>query len=94
MCPCILLETKGYELLRYMTGAEFCSASESVPVCLVFCQNETVFSIRTLVVHLVNEIQQNVGLKRVELLLKVKKLNLCRAVLWSAAESIAGVSCH
>lgn len=36
------------------------------------------------------EIQQNVGLKMVELLLKVRKLNLCKAVLWSAAESIAG----
>lgn len=30
-CPCVLVETKGYELLRYVTGAEFCSASESVP---------------------------------------------------------------
>lgn len=36
------------------------------------------------------EIQQNVGSKMVELLLKVRKLNLSRAVPWIAAESIAG----
>lgn len=28
--PCVLVETKGYEILRNMTGAEFCSDSESV----------------------------------------------------------------
>lgn len=60
-------------------------------VCLVFCQNKTVLLPQPfVVVHLVKEIQQKVVLKMVELLLKIRKFNLCRAVLWSDAESIAG----
>lgn len=45
--PCVLLETKGYELLRYVTGAEFCSASESVPGLSGFLPEQNCFNIPT-----------------------------------------------
>lgn len=94
------MDTKGYEILRNMRGVEFSSASVSVPGYVWFPDRRKLsFNTLALFVCLVKQIhqkqiQQNVRLKMVELLLKVRKVNLCKVVLLSAADNVVGKSSY